>query len=164
MGVSVCYSWEAIKCTENNYLFFFLVFLIIQSSFTDVVSIMICWSFILSLQHLKQKLKKSSDCTTWCFPAYLISQTSPRRAEGHDPVHFHALSAGERVSGNRLRVCWWSPAAYHFSAVLVVFFHPVTDQKAYIHQGYAERKHLKVTAGSGGSTVAQFYESCEPHL
>lgn len=48
MGVSGCYSWEAINGTENNYLFFkFLVFLIIQSSFTDGVSTQICWSFVL---------------------------------------------------------------------------------------------------------------------
>jgi len=40
----------------------------------------------------------------------------------------------------------------------------MTDQKAYIHQGCAERGHFKVTAGSGGSTVAQLCESCEPHL
>ena len=63
----------------------------------------------------------------WCFCAYLIPQTSPCRAEGRDPVYFHALSGGGKMSGNRNRVCWWSPVAYHFSATPLIFFHPVTD-------------------------------------
>lgn len=162
MGVSVRYSWEAIKWAENNYLFFFLVFLIIQSSFTDGVSIMICWSFILS--STTSQTEAEEIIRLHMMVSCIFNPTDKSVQSRTWPSPFSCTKCWRKVSGNRMRVCCWSPVTYYFSSIPPMFFCPVTEQRPCIHQGYAERRHFKVTAGSGGPTVAQFCETCEPHL
>lgn len=44
-------------------------------------------------------------------------------------THFHASIAGERASGKRSIVCWWSPVAYHFSATALRLFSSVRSMR-----------------------------------
>lgn len=126
-GVSVCYSWEAIKHTENNYLFF-------NSIFDNTV--ILYWRVIYhdllvfyTVFHAMTNRSWRNHQDEQLDGSLHIQSLGWVHAEQKDMTHFHASIAGERASGKRSIVCWWSPVAYHFSATALQLFSSVRSMR-----------------------------------